>query len=151
MDITIDYIKERSSLDTTGCWLWKNYLTAYGYGSLKYKQKVWRAHRLAWTISNKIDIPEGMHICHTCDVRNCVNPCHLFLGTNQDNVNDRERKGRGVPHYGKQNNSSGIEDTVVIQIRKLENFVSAREIADVYHIHVSTVYRLWKRERRSRT
>lgn len=78
---------------TNSCWLWTGSLTKYGYGKININKKYISTHRLSWELVNG-KIPEGMHICHTCDVRSCVNPEHLFLGTPKDNAVDREQKGR---------------------------------------------------------
>jgi hypothetical protein len=77
-----------------GCWLWlgKSRPDGYGYFWPSRKKPV-RAHRASWEISNG-PIPAGMLVCHRCDVRNCVRPDHLFLGTQDDNVQDCLRKGR---------------------------------------------------------
>jgi hypothetical protein len=77
------------SKDVSGCWLWIGVIHKYGYG--KYCGK--SAHRLSW-LYFRGEIPEGMSICHHCDVRNCVNPDHLFVGTQGDNVRDAWAKGR---------------------------------------------------------
>lgn len=74
------------------CWLWKGALSK-GYGLIKADQKYRYAHRLSWQLANG-DIPDGLCVLHRCDVRNCVNPNHLFLGTRGDNVYDMIDKGR---------------------------------------------------------
>lgn len=80
-----------------GCWLWNRALGAYGYGLcnrwIKEKKKSYPAHRESYSIF-KGEIPKGMLVCHKCDVRSCVNPNHLFLGTDLDNIRDMDRKGR---------------------------------------------------------
>lgn len=73
----------------SGCWLWMGVIHASGYGHYNGK----KAHRLSWELHNG-SIPDGMCICHKCDVPSCVNPNHLFLGTQGDNVRDAWTKGR---------------------------------------------------------
>ncbi len=79
----------------TGCWTWIASLNKKGYGSFHVaNQKSILAHRYSWERKHKKDIPEGMCICHHCDNPTCVNPAHLFLGTQADNQRDSLRKGR---------------------------------------------------------
>jgi hypothetical protein len=63
------------------------------YPCITYKRKLWKAHRFSYWMFNG-DIPEGMCVCHQCDNPSCVNPHHLFLGTQRDNVLDMHKKGR---------------------------------------------------------
>ena len=67
----------------TGCHIWHGPLKN-GYGWIQYQGRMWRAHRLAWSVCNG-PIAKGMVICHRCNVRRCVNPDHLVLGTRADN------------------------------------------------------------------
>lgn len=77
------------------CWLWTGAITSDGYGKCRPESDSWLAHRVAWTVARG-EIPEGLCVCHKCDVRACCNPSHLFLGTNTDNVMDRCAKGRSA-------------------------------------------------------
>lgn len=79
------------AIKSDGCWLWP-VVGANGYGMFR-RRGVWGAHRIAWVYTHG-DIPPGMHVCHRCDVPNCINPEHLFLGTHTDNMRDMLSKGR---------------------------------------------------------
>lgn len=75
------------------CWLWQACMSDNGYGFFRLDNKQWRAHRVAWQLTYG-DIPEELRVLHKCDVPLCVNPNHLFLGTDTDNMHDRDAKGR---------------------------------------------------------
>jgi hypothetical protein len=76
-----------------GCWFWTGSGTGNGYGLISIERKKILAHRFAWQ-TWRGEIPSTLEICHRCDVRPCVNPDHLFLGTRQQNVSDMIAKGR---------------------------------------------------------
>tara|TARA_R110000868_G_scaffold45878_2_gene151968 strand:- start:330 stop:872 length:543 start_codon:yes stop_codon:yes gene_type:complete len=80
--------------ETSSCWLWSGSLNKNGYGLFRptYKTRV-LAHRFSYLL---VRGPFSLSTCvlHTCDVRNCVNPTHLFLGTRADNIKDMVAKGR---------------------------------------------------------
>ena len=75
------------------CWLWTG-STSKKYGQITVDGKRIRAHRFSYTLQRG-PIPSGLFVCHTCDVPHCVNPDHLFLGTNRDNLRDMTKKNRG--------------------------------------------------------
>jgi hypothetical protein len=81
------------------CWEWQGKVGHNGYGLLEYERHSWRAHRLAFTLTNG-EIPQGLLILHSCDNRRCCNPHHLRAGTAKENWQDaidRGRMKRGIP------------------------------------------------------
>ena len=82
-----------SGIDFTDtCWLWLR-TQQFGYGYTKIKRTRWRLHRLMYTVKHG-PIPPRLEVCHKCDIRNCCNPDHLFLGTTKDNMQDASTKKR---------------------------------------------------------
>lgn len=86
-------------IPATGCWLWTGYVGSRGYGFIKQNYQTRLAHRVSYELHIK-KIPDGMLVCHRCDVPSCVNPWHLFLGTSIDNNQDKANKGRCNPLHG---------------------------------------------------
>ena len=76
------------------CWVWTACKDGAGYGRFRWRG-LNRAHRASWVIHNGSLCADRPHVLHYCDNPSCVNPAHLWVGTNDDNVADRQRKGRG--------------------------------------------------------
>ena len=85
-----DFWKYVDKSDT--CWLWTASKTKDGYGMWRYDNKTQRAHRISMMLDGRD--PNGMCVLHSCDNPACVNPSHLSLGTQQDNLADMVKKGR---------------------------------------------------------
>lgn len=77
----------------SGCWEYNGYQHPLGYGFVYSGGQTWQAHRAAYTAWVG-PIADGLFVCHSCDNRICINPEHLWLGTNQDNMDDMKKKGR---------------------------------------------------------
>lgn len=86
-------LKSRCAIDANGCWLYTGFLYWNGYGDMCYRNKNWRIHRLAFHLF-KGPIPKWHDVCHTCDVRHCCNPDHLWTGPRQLNNRDTRDKKR---------------------------------------------------------
>jgi len=127
---------------TKTCWLWTASKTNTGYGTLGRKTRRYLAHRYSWIIHNG-EIPNGMCVCHHCDTPLCVNPEHLFLGTQKDNMKDASKKGRvegNGNQYGENCGTSKLVENDIRNIKKCrEEGMLLREIADIYNIHLSNV------------
>lgn len=82
---------------TNRCWIWVGHRTRDGYGYFSIRKQMILAHRYAWTYFHQ-EIPKELSVLHRCDNPPCVNPKHLFLGTQRDNMMDMIAKGRGWWH-----------------------------------------------------
>lgn len=129
----------------SGCWLWTG---APGdgsrngqYGRFRMSGRQCKAHRAAWLLLRG-QIPNGKHVLHRCDNPACVNPDHLFLGSNEENVADRVAKGR-TGWKARQGESHPMRKLTEDDIRSIRlrssNGESCRSIAADFGIHYATV------------
>lgn len=125
---------------TEGCWEWTA-RTAYGYGVFCLPGGLHgtnvRAHRLSWEMHNG-PIPGCLLVLHKCDNRKCVRPDHLFLGTQQDNVDDMYAKGRNGDWNGERHGQAILTLDQVRHIRSSNK--RACELAADFHVTESTIY-----------
>lgn len=146
------YLKKVKRVES-GCWEWAGYINGQGYGQVSFENKRTpdrpkrshtkiRAHRLFYAIY-KGD-PHGLFVCHKCDNRKCVNPDHLFLGTDKDNMHDMIAKGRARP------NVTGLESPLAkMDQETLDRMakdywdtpeMTTRELAKLYNISSARCY-----------
>lgn len=125
------------------CWICNTENTVNGYPRVSVKAKHFLAHRLMWEIHNG-KIKGGLFVCHTCDNRRCVNPSHLFLGTQKDNMSDCSKKGR-IKTSSKRTRISEKDRQFIIKNYKRgdEEFGSAA-LSERFDVHISTVTRILK-------
>lgn len=124
----------------SGCWLWVGPINKYGYGDDRFNEHR-RAHRQSW-IHHYGEIPEGMLVLHKCDVRSCINPDHLFLGTHKDNTQDMIKKGRKAYSAPPKK----VTDEQVKEIR--ESNLKGVELQKIYKISSAQISRIITGKRR---
>jgi hypothetical protein len=100
------------------CWEWIGSKDRDGYGHIKIKNKMWVSSRFSYELHTG-KIPSGMLICHSCDNPSCVNPKHLWLGTDKDNAIDRNKKGRIEYKSGENSPRAKLTNKQANEIRNL--------------------------------
>jgi hypothetical protein len=123
---------------TDRCWNWKGFINHLGYGKFQYKGKTCASSRVIWAWENG-EIPKGKLVCHHCDNRKCVNPTHLFVGSQKDNMQDMYNKGRWK--YRKFGSKiPGLTPFKIGKIRKyLASGVIMKDIAKRYDVSINTI------------
>lgn len=136
---------ERSVIPVTecGCWIWTGHLNGNGYGRISVNGRNEQTHRVSWSI-HRGPIPNGQHVLHHCDVRCCVNPDHLFLGTRADNMQDMIRKGRQRLVCGSANRLAKLTEADVSNIRA--SALGKKKLATIYGVSTTTIAHIRKRK-----
>ncbi len=131
------------------CWVWMASINRKGYGNFyistgNSEERHTLAHRFSWEDSYGL-IPDGMYVCHKCDNPSCVNPSHLFLGTNQDNMDDMKRKGRSPRMKGSTHPESKLTESKVQEIKEIRKTGKPyNKIAALYGVDTSLIFRICK-------
>jgi HNH endonuclease len=142
--------KSKVAISPTGCWIWMASLRPTGYGQFRYKGTTELAHRVAWLLF-KGEIPKNrtayktMNVLHRCDTPRCVNPDHLFLGDQGDNISDAVSKGRWGKRgcQGESHGRARLTEEIVREILKSQD--SAPILAARYRTSKGTIQHIRKR------
>lgn len=131
---------------TDSCWLWSGGVSGFGYGHVSFRGLQTSAHRLSYRMHCGA-VPSGMVVCHKCDNPRCVNPSHLFVGTQKDNIRDMVEKGRmwtqvrPEDSLGTKNPAAKITEADVLAIRNTyaTGRVRQKDIAAQYGLDQTVV------------
>ena len=146
---TVDVVRFKSKIkrpiDLAKCWEWTGYLQRpWGYGNFRLKGQMILAHRVSAAIHG-MD-PTGMCVCHRCDNPRCVNPRHLYIGTDMDNMRDRELRSDMSVRNSKASRSGKLSRALSLnqaeEVRRLKRSrrITAIEIASMYRVSPSVIY-----------
>ena len=130
------------------CWTWTGGKYYNGYGQFYEGPNKICAHRFSYKIF-KGSIPSGKLVLHKCDNRQCVNPDHLFIGTQKDNILDMVKKGRRVhsSRVGENNGRTVLKEKDIVKIRKdYKSGVSVKNICKSYKLSETQIYRIIKKQ-----
>ena len=138
-----DRLLSKVIIDTsTGCWVWLGCKRKEGYGRISVKGRSEATHRMSYTLFNGT-IPKGLLVCHKCDNPSCINPEHLFVGTDLDNSKDKIKKGRQFVLKGENVSNSILTNTKVMQIRSLcKDGLTLKEISEMFGVSITTIHRV---------
>lgn len=147
----LDNFWSKVSINIHGCWEWQAGTLPFGYGKTQMTRKrgydplQFVAHRFAYFVYYREEAGKLL-VCHHCDNPPCVNPLHLFLGTYQDNNQDRMRKGRGNHPKGAVHCNAFLTECDVLEIRNLRlSGMSFRRIGALFNIKYQHVQNIVKR------
>jgi HNH endonuclease len=125
------------------CWIWIGTVGASGYGHININGSQIGAHRVSYVL-HKSPIPPDMLVCHTCDIRRCVNPEHLFLGSVLENNRDAANKGKFT---GEKNGRATLTLEKASQILTLrKSGLTAKQVGEIFGATVDQVYKIWRRK-----
>ena len=124
------------------CWIWTGGCFLSGYGTVRFRERNQHAHRVAWILAFG-EIPDGLKVLHRCDVKPCINPSHLFLGTDADNMHDRDNKGRQCK--GAKHRCTRLTPKDAQEILWFRHFgLSLSEVSNIFGVTKQRVWQICK-------
>ena len=146
-DIYDEYVRQRlkSKIEIkNGCWEWCGCITKLGYGHTSYRSKTLPAHRISYMVFHG-DIPPGINVCHKCHNRRCINPDHLILGTQSENMKscflESRKSHKGENHPGAKLEEKDIHDIFYLS----KSGMTQTKIAERYGVYQGTISAILKR------
>lgn len=150
-------VKFWAKVDKVGdCWNWTGSKNKFGYGQVSIKGKGLKSHRIAFFLFYRYIDPNGqMKVLHSCDNPSCVNPSHLFMGSQEDNIRDMvaKKRHRNIPKHGENNPMAVLTWDEVEQIRELyaKGDINQKSLSVNFMVSPMTIHRivnniLWKKE-----
>lgn len=140
MEIVESFLS-RVKVDANGCFIWQGYINTNGYGEISRNARLGirrgGAHRFSYELFRG-PISGGLFACHHCDVPACVNPAHLFLGTQKDNMQDASHKGR-VPHGSSRHNTTLRDEDILAICDQYSRGASVKKLAKQYSMAVRAI------------
>jgi hypothetical protein len=148
-----DRFREKFAVGTPDeCWPWTGAIS-HGYGYMhggSERPRFVKAHRLSWELANSRPVPSGRDVLHTCDNPPCVNPGHLYVGTNLENARDRAERKRGKEHrqQGEANDNAKLTEAdvraIIVELQRVPRR-SQQAIATQFGVAQQTVSRIMHR------
>ena len=134
------YEAERLTGWDSGCHIWTGTKNSEGYGELRFGRHMRKVHRLRYAHTYG-PIPDWLLCCHKCNVRECINPEHIYLGTDADNTRDKIDAGTHlIRARGRDHHNTPLEEADVLEIRRLDAAGSTRaEVARRYNVTTATI------------
>lgn len=126
--------------EANGCLEWQGPMGNSGYGQTKWRRVYFSAHKFSWTL-HKGAVPDGLFVCHRCNNKRCVDPDHLYLGTQSQNTQDAIASG--LIKTGERHPLSKLTDVQVAEAR--DSLEPKKQLAARFGVHTATIYKAMKR------
>lgn len=121
------------------CWNWVGHKQKFGHGYIVLNGKYWIASRLSWLLCHG-KLSNNLCVCHKCDNPSCVNPKHLFLGTQIDNLKDRDNKGRTARGTTQHSSKLTVED--IKTIRRIKEWWTQDTLSQIFGVSQNAISRI---------